>query len=303
MPIAASFSAPLVIVIGVTVACSSAGAQAGDADLRSSGQNTASESIGSGPPGNPLCPVTRDEEIDPSFFTVHEGRRIYFCCRRCKSKFNADAAAYLAALPVVTPVSLQTSHEHGVHDEEEAHAHEEQGEHAGHEHDEQVTQDEAEHEHDHRRDHGSGETFAALPWLGRFHVLVIHFPIALLSIGALFELVGWLGRKPGVEAIVRATVGLGALSAAAAVLLGLANAIEADYSGTLSWVFWWHRALGITTAVVGILAWLALTRRRRQPTPQRIVVARTAILLAATLVGVTGHFGGSLVFGWNYLMP
>lgn len=132
---------------------------------------------------------------------------------------------------------------------------------------------------------------------------MIHFPIALLSIGALFELIGWLGRKPGVEVIVRATVGLGAISAAAAVLLGLSNAIEADFSGTLSWVFWWHRALGITTAVVGILAWTALELRVRQPSPRRIVVSRTAILLAATLVGITGHFGGSLVFGWEYLMP
>ena len=238
MRIASSWSASLVIAIGIVVACSSAWAQAGDADL-----------------------------------------------------------------PVVTPVSLQTSHEHGAHDEEEANPHEEHGEHAGDEHAEAMPRREAEHQHDHARDHGSGATFAVLPWLGRFHILVIHFPIALLSVGALFELVGWLGRKPGVEAIVRATVGLGAMSAVAAVLLGLANAIEAEYSGTLSWVFWWHRALGITTAVVGILAWAALERRIRQPTPKRIVVSRAAILLAATLVGITGHFGGSLVFGWEYLMP
>lgn len=245
MRIAASFSASLVIVIGVTVAWSSAWAQAGD----------------------------------------------------------ADPAAYLDNLPVVTFVSLQTSHEVDVHDEEEAPAHGEQGEPASPKPDEQVTRGEAEPEHHHSRDHSAGETFAALPWLGRFHILAIHFPIALLSIGALFELVGWLGRKPGVEAVVRATVGLGAIRAVAAVRLGLADTIEAECSGTLSWVFRWHRALGITTTVVGILALPALTRRRRQPAPQRIVVARAAILLAATLVGLTGHFGGSRVFGWNYLMP
>jgi len=142
-----------------------------------------------------------------------------------------------------------------------------------------------------------------LPWLGRFHIIIIHFPIALISIGALFEIIGWLGRKPGFEIVVRTTIGLGALSAVVSVLLGLANAIEADYNGTLAWVFLWHRALGIATAVAGLLAWFALEYRVRQPSPRRIVAARVFILIAAALVGITGHFGGSLVYGWEYLLP
>ena len=118
-----------------------------------------------------------------------------------------------------------------------------------------------------------------------------------------YSLAGWLARKPEFQIIVRATIGLGAISAVAAMLLGLANGIEADYSGTLAWVFLWHRALGIATAVAGLLAWFALEFRVRQPTPRRVVVARATILIAAAMVGLTGHFGGSLVYGWEYLMP
>jgi uncharacterized membrane protein/YHS domain-containing protein len=275
-------------------------------------QTSSPESAGEeGQPANAMCPVTTDEEIDPNFSAVYEGREIFFCCKKCRTKFEADPEAYVANLPDIVPVALQTTPE--VQTEGTAQPHDEQ---AGHDeqggHDEPTSQPEHadgeddhqdEAAHDHETDHGSGEVFKLLPFLGRFHILIIHFPIALISIGALFELVGWLGRKPGFEIVVRATIGLGAISAVVAVLLGLANAIEADYSGTLAWVFLWHRALGIATAVAGLLAWFALEYRVRQPSPQRILFSRTTILLAAALVGVTGHFGGSLVYGWEYLLP
>lgn len=33
------------------------------------------------------------------FVIVHEGQEIAFCCKKCKPKFDADPAKYLAKLP------------------------------------------------------------------------------------------------------------------------------------------------------------------------------------------------------------
>lgn len=292
---AALMMRPLAVSTAVALTFASTQAQTIDPEPAPPEQAVAAEALNPSSPGNTMCPVTTDEAVDENFFTVYKDRTVYFCCRRCRSKFQADPEAYIDNLGVIEPVSLQT-----LQDPDE-HARDEQPP-----HDDEPTPaqaDAAQPDHDHAQDHGSGESFAVLPYLGRFHVLVIHFPIALLSIGALFEFVGWLGKRPGVEPVVRATIGLGSLSALAAMLLGLANSIEAEYTGTLSDVFWWHRALGIATTVVAAAAWVAVERRARSNSPRAVSTARALILLASLLVGVTGHLGGSLVFGWTYLLP
>jgi YHS domain-containing protein len=44
-----------------------------------------------------VCPVT-GEPIDTTVFTDYEGRRIYFCCDMCPSKFNQDPQKYLNSM-------------------------------------------------------------------------------------------------------------------------------------------------------------------------------------------------------------
>jgi mono/diheme cytochrome c family protein len=49
-------------------------------------------------PINDKCPVT-DAEIDVAQFVEHEGRRVAFCCAKCKAKFVKDPAKFAAKLP------------------------------------------------------------------------------------------------------------------------------------------------------------------------------------------------------------
>jgi hypothetical protein len=42
---------------------------------------------------NKKCPVTQ-KSIDPSKISIFEGRKIGFCCDKCKSKFDADGAVF-----------------------------------------------------------------------------------------------------------------------------------------------------------------------------------------------------------------
>lgn len=45
------------------------------------------------------CPVMVGNKIDPNIFTNYRGKRVYFCCPKCKAAFEANPEKYLARLP------------------------------------------------------------------------------------------------------------------------------------------------------------------------------------------------------------
>ncbi|MCK5942347.1 MAG: YHS domain-containing protein [Planctomycetes bacterium] len=49
-------------------------------------------------PVNDKCPVS-GTDVDPKFFVVHDGKRVAFCCDKCKAKFEKDPAKFAAKLP------------------------------------------------------------------------------------------------------------------------------------------------------------------------------------------------------------
>lgn len=49
-------------------------------------------------PVNATCPVA-DKPVDPQHTVEHEGRRIAFCCGKCKAAFLADPAKFAGKLP------------------------------------------------------------------------------------------------------------------------------------------------------------------------------------------------------------
>jgi uncharacterized membrane protein len=136
--------------------------------------------------------------------------------------------------------------------------------------------------------------------LGRFHILVIHFPIALLFAAALGELWSTWQRDPIPAPSVRFTVLLGAVSAVAAVILGWIHASHI-YGADPEQPVALHRWIGTTAgAVVVIGAILSEMDSRRGV---RRLPCRLMILLSAALVGMAGHFGGILVHGDGFFSP
>src|SRR5206468_7549005 len=90
-------------------------------------------------------------------------------------------------------------------------------------------------------------------WLGRFHILVIHFPIALLAAAALAEAIAaWRGSWTPPPA-VRFCVLLGATAALAAVALGWLHADVGGFGSASTMPLRLHRWLG-TTAGLGATA-------------------------------------------------
>jgi uncharacterized membrane protein len=137
-----------------------------------------------------------------------------------------------------------------------------------------------------------------LAWLGKFHVLVIHFPIALLVTAAASELgCAWLGsQRP--SPVVRVCALLGAAAAGIAVVLGWLHADMGGLGGG-SEMLLAHRWLGTAAGLwaVALVLWSELeSRRGRRSWPFRIYLC-----LGALLVGATAHVGGILVHGEQFL--
>ncbi|MGD9688685.1 MAG: DUF2231 domain-containing protein [Phycisphaerales bacterium] len=126
----------------------------------------------------------------------------------------------------------------------------------------------------------------AFAFVGKFHPVIVHFPIALLIVAAFAELLVMGGWRAGRETN-RLLVPLGALSAVIAVVIGL---IAASAEGFTVATVWTHRLLGILAAACAVLAlaFQALLKER---------LYRVFLFVAAALTGLAGHFGGLITFG------
>jgi mono/diheme cytochrome c family protein/uncharacterized membrane protein len=137
-----------------------------------------------------------------------------------------------------------------------------------------------------------------LRWLGPFHLVVVHFPIALLIAAAFAEF--WSAqhgiRIPTLE--VRYCVLLGAASAVVAATLGWIHAGNGHGAGSLR-ILGLHRWIGTTAA-----AWAVCTAFFSEREKRRCIRSqwfRAWLFVGAILVAVVGHFGGMLVHGDDFL--
>lgn len=138
--------------------------------------------------------------------------------------------------------------------------------------------------------------------LGHFHPALVHFPIALLTVGAVFEVFAVLKGERQRSTIGRALLILGFLAAGAAALSGLAHFDPGEFRGRTLDVAFIHRALGLAT--LGLAALTVFTGGfQRDPGPQgrRLWIYRLLYAMTAGVVGLTGHYGGWVVFGWGQI--
>ena len=138
--------------------------------------------------------------------------------------------------------------------------------------------------------------------LGHFHPALVHFPIALLTVGAICEVFAVSKGMRQRSTIGRALLLFGFFAAGAAALSGLAHFDPAGYQGRTLDVALVHRVLGLTS--LGLATFTALAGGfQRSPGPQgpQLWIYRLLYATTAGVVGLTGHYGGWVVFGWGQI--
>ncbi len=170
---------------------------------------------------NEYCPVIPDEKVDPSISVEYKGKRVFLCCNMCRRDFLENPEAYIDNLPQFAS-EVQTSHEitsddHHQMNEEERHESNTSPS-PEHHHD-----GETQEMHDHATDHGESDASGLgklVNFAGKFHPVVVHFPIALGLAALLAEILALFTKAELFRAAARFSIVTAALGALVAVPLG-----------------------------------------------------------------------------------
>jgi len=128
-------------------------------------------------------------------------------------------------------------------------------------------------------------------FVGRFHPLLVHMPIGLITLVFILEVLGRWPRFAHATAANGIILALAAPAAAASALCGWLLSSGGGYNEQL---LAWHKWTGIGVAMASALGLLLHRLKRRFA--YNIVLAGTCLVLV-----VASHFGGSLTHGSDYL--
>jgi uncharacterized membrane protein len=136
-----------------------------------------------------------------------------------------------------------------------------------------------------------------MSYIGKFHPLVVHFPIALVLAAAAAELVAIATPRKAWRTVAVANIRAGAAMGVVTAITGWLFAASplVDASPSLEW----HRWVGMAGAAGAIGAAL-LSWHLHVSSPRSGFVYRFTLFVTALLVAITGHLGGTLVWGAGF---
>lgn len=129
-------------------------------------------------------------------------------------------------------------------------------------------------------------------FLGRFHPLIVHLPVGVLLIALLLQYLSAKEKYAALNASVNIVLLIGMLSAFASCITGYLLSMSGEYDDT---TVSWHMWMGIGVAVVSALLYV------RRVNKQFGIVYKLMSVGLLLLIFVTGHLGGSLTHGSDYL--
>ena len=135
-------------------------------------------------------------------------------------------------------------------------------------------------------------------FLGRFHPLIIHFPIVLLGLLLLLELLNWANWLVLSSSLRWVFLGLSALSSLLAITLGYLLYHTGDYSGEILNLHFWS---GVGVAVGSLLLIFLQLQYLSASTKITLQAYGLILLLTNGVVVFASHQGGSLTHGSDYL--
>lgn len=136
-----------------------------------------------------------------------------------------------------------------------------------------------------------------LQWIGSFHFIFLHFPIALITMTAISELLFTRYKLPIFDYSSRFMLISSAILVVPTALLGLIYSYTATYSGLLADFVWWHMWAGITTAIFAII--VAFLREHYGISK----LYYSCLIFLFLLTNITGFLGGGVTFGPYHMNP
>lgn len=132
-------------------------------------------------------------------------------------------------------------------------------------------------------------------FVGRFHPLVVHLPIGFLLLAIISQFATRLPKFHPLKPFLKYLWGLGAISAALAVVFGYLLSLSGDYNED---TLFWHKWSGVAVLVFSLACYYILKRG-----DEKLNIANWALTtLAVGTMVYTGHLGGNLTHGQTYLL-
>ncbi|MCW3107637.1 MAG: hypothetical protein JWQ09_2143, partial [Segetibacter sp.] len=128
--------------------------------------------------------------------------------------------------------------------------------------------------------------------LGHFHPVIVHLPIGILIVALLLQ---WLARKEKNAALKHAIPFIllwGAIAAIVACITGYFLSISDDYDQSL---VNWHMWMAIGVVLVSLILYT------KEVNPKVEISKKLLSIALLILITLTGHFGGSLTHGSDYI--
>ena len=136
-------------------------------------------------------------------------------------------------------------------------------------------------------------------FLGRFHQLVVHLPIGFLFLAVLLEIISIKPKFEKYRPVLSFVWLVGAISSMLAVGLGLFLSWSGGYDDvTLSW----HKWSGIFLMFISTVRFFLGRKKIKSFHFLGEPFKKLTVALVAVLLLFTGHLGGSLTHGSDYLL-
>ncbi|MGV3539769.1 MAG: c-type cytochrome domain-containing protein [Rufibacter sp.] len=131
-----------------------------------------------------------------------------------------------------------------------------------------------------------------LQFIGRLHPLLVHLPIGILMLTVGLHALSWSKKFEQFKPMLPLLWFVSCISAVFASLAGYVLSLEGDFSGAaLDTHMWLGIALSLFSGVVFVLLKRGITAK----------VQMAGVAVVALLLFATGHYGGNLTHGEDYL--
>ena len=135
-------------------------------------------------------------------------------------------------------------------------------------------------------------------FIGHLHPLLVHLPIGFLLLAVLFEILSYFKKYQHLHSAVSFILLIGFIAAFLAGICGFILSLTGDYDlVNLNN----HKIAGILVAIFSGLLYLLTTSRAKKIIPINRMVFSSFSIILFLLLTFTGHQGGNLTHGSDYL--